>query len=78
MLLQRLKRFRAPTTFPASFSNFEKVGIDQVTAGNTATVNLANLKNIDYVVSAGTSAATGLGEVQLLSVNAVAMPLVAR
>jgi hypothetical protein len=42
------------TDMAAAISNFEKVSIGQVAAATTATVNLANLDNINYVVSAGT------------------------
>lgn len=41
-------------TFAGKVEGFEKVSIGQVAADETETVNLANLDNIDYVVSAGT------------------------
>jgi hypothetical protein len=41
--------------FAAAISNFEKVSVDQVAAATTATVNLANLDNINYVISAGSA-----------------------
>lgn len=46
------------TTFEAGISNFEKVSIGQVAAGATNIINMANLDDINYLVTAGTSAAT--------------------
>lgn len=46
----------ATTTFEAGISNFEKVKLGAVVAGETNTVNLANMDDISYVVSAGSAA----------------------
>lgn len=40
--------------FAAAISNFEKVSLTAAVANTTSTVNLANLDNINYVISAGT------------------------
>lgn len=60
----------AGTTYEAQISNFEKVGLGQVLGGANNTVNLANLDDISYVVSAGTAAASGTGEVQTITFGA--------
>jgi hypothetical protein len=50
----------ATADFAGTISNFEKVSITgQVAASTTDIVNLANLDNINYVVSAGTAGAGG-------------------
>jgi hypothetical protein len=59
----------AGTTYEAQISNFEKVGLGQVAAFATETVNLANLDDISYVVSAGTAAGTGQAEVATVTFN---------
>lgn len=56
-------------TYEARISNFEKVGLGQVAAFANNTVNLANLDDIGYVVSAGTAAGTGSAEVATLTFN---------
>lgn len=56
-------------TYEARISNFEKVGLSQVAAFANNTVNLANLDDINYVVSAGTAAGTGAAEVATVTFN---------
>lgn len=57
----------AGTTFKAGISSFEKVSLGAVAGGATNTVNMANLNDINYVVSAGTAPTTGTSEVQTLT-----------
>jgi hypothetical protein len=45
----------ATTTFEASISNFEKLSLGELVAGATNTVNLTNMDDINYVVSAGSA-----------------------
>lgn len=59
------------TTYEARISNFEKVGLGQVAAFANNTVNLANLDDISYVVSAGTAAGTGAAEVATVTFSAL-------
>lgn len=56
----------AGTTFAGSISGFEKLSVGIVGATANDTVNLANLDNINYVVSAG---ATGGGAAQSAATN---------
>lgn len=56
-------------TYEKRISNFEKVGLGQVAAFANNTVNLANLDDISYVVSAGTAAGTGSAEVATVTFN---------
>lgn len=58
------------TTYEARISNFEKVGLGQVAGGAANAVNLANLDDISYVVSAGTAASSGTGERQTITFGA--------
>jgi S-layer protein len=43
----------ADADFEATISNFEKLSLGAVAAGNSETVNLANMDDISYVVTAG-------------------------
>jgi len=61
----------ANNTFSKSVDGFQKVSIGAVGTNASATINLANLDNIDYVVSAGTDVA-GVAET-----NAFETPVVA-
>jgi hypothetical protein len=45
----------ATTTFKTGFTNFEKMSVGAVLVGATDTVQLANLNDLNYVVSAGTA-----------------------
>jgi len=56
----------AGTTFAGTISGFEKLSVGIVGATANDTVNLANLDNINYVVSAG---ATGGGAAQSAATN---------
>ncbi len=58
----------AGTAFEADISNFEKVSLGATAEGATDTVNLANLDDISYVVTAGTAAGTAAGGTQESSV----------
>lgn len=51
----------AGTDFEADISNFEKVSVGETAGNATDVVNLDNLDDIDYVVSAGTAAGTTAG-----------------
>jgi len=58
-------------TFEAGVSNFEKVSIGVATAANQA-VDMANLDDINYVVSAGGAvAAAAVSEVQTLDFTGI-------
>lgn len=46
----------ANDTFSKAVEGFEKISLEAVSAGADNTVNLANLDNINYVISAGTAA----------------------
>ncbi|MCI0755730.1 DUF4214 domain-containing protein [Teichococcus vastitatis] len=59
----------ATDAFARSISNFEKLEVTSIAAGTTATVNLANLGNINYVVTTGTAAVPGVPESQTFSVT---------
>jgi len=67
----------ATSDFAGTISNFEKLSVsDVVAASTTATVNLANLDNLNYVVSGGTTTGTALtpavAEVTTVDVTAAA------
>jgi len=49
----------ATTTFKTGFTNFEKLSLGATAQGATDTVQLANMNNLNYVVSAGTAGGTG-------------------
>lgn len=49
----------AGTTFKAQIASFEKVSLGSVAALTTDNINLSNLNDISYVVSAGTTAGAG-------------------
>ncbi|MEI4264146.1 DUF4214 domain-containing protein [Roseovarius sp. D0-M9] len=51
----------ATATFEANISNFEKVSLGQTLGNATDSVNLANLDDISYVVTAGTAAGGAAG-----------------
>lgn len=54
----------AGTTFEAGISNFEKVKIGAALGGQTDTIDMANLDDINYVISAGgTAAVTAVAQV---------------
>lgn len=56
------------TTFEGTISGFEKLELGQTASGVNASVNLANIDDISYVVSAGAVAAvTAVAEVQTLT-----------
>jgi hypothetical protein len=57
-------------TYEARISSFEKVRLGQVLGGDYNAVDLANLDDISYVVSAGTAASTGISEVQTIAFTA--------
>ncbi|MCK2096651.1 beta strand repeat-containing protein [Thauera aromatica] len=61
----------AAATYEARISNFEKVGLGQVVAFANNTVNLANLDDISYVVSAGTAPGTGVAETAAFTFEAL-------
>ena len=55
----------ATTTFEGQISSFEKVNVARSTSGSTDTINLDNLDDISYVVSANSDAAVAaVSEVQ--------------
>ncbi|GAB1422938.1 S-layer protein RsaA [Thauera terpenica] len=64
------------TTYEARISNFEKVGLAAVLTGAADSVNLSNLDDISYVVSAGTAAANvvqaAVKEIQTITVGGAA------
>lgn len=66
----------AGTDFEADISNFEKVSVGETAEGDVDVVNLDNLDDIDYAVSAGTAAANvttpAEKEVQTISVGSSA------
>ena len=47
------------TAFASKFTSFEKLSLGAVALGTTASVDLVNMNNIKYVVSAGATAAAG-------------------
>lgn len=62
----------ATDTFEKSISNFEKVQIGSVAEDQTDTVNLANLDDISYLISAGTDAVGGGTTAGVLAVTNMA------
>lgn len=58
----------AATTFEGRISNFEKVSLGVTAEGVTDTVNMANLDDINHVVTAGTAPGTVAGGTQESSV----------
>jgi hypothetical protein len=56
------------TTFATKIDGFEKLSLGAVAPAGTATVDLANMDNISYVISAGS--APGIAEVQTFTVAA--------
>lgn len=54
-------------SFEAAISNFQKVSIGAVAAGATSTVNLANLDEVTYVISA--NGGNGIAETQTFTVT---------
>ncbi len=60
----------AGTTFEAGISNFEKVKIGAALGGQTDTIDMANLDDINYVISAGgTAAVADVPEVQTITLG---------
>lgn len=58
------------TTFEAGISNFEKVKIGAALGGQTDTIDMANLDDINYVISAGgTAAVADVPEVQTITLG---------
>lgn len=64
-----LTRLSPAATYADRISNFEKVSLGQVAAFGNNSVNLANLDNLNYVVTAGTAAGTGSAEVATVTFN---------
>lgn len=56
------------TAFATKFVNFEKLSLSSVQTGTT-TVNLANMNNINYVVSSNGAQGTATAEVQTFTVS---------
>jgi hypothetical protein len=61
----------ATAAFKDDIANFEKVSLGQTALGASDTVNLANLDDISYVVSAGTAAGTGAPETAVMTFEAL-------
>ena len=55
--------------FSKAVSGFEKLAIGAVQPGDLDSIDMANLDDISYVVSAGTAAGTGTPEIQHLTVT---------
>lgn len=56
-------------TFEGTVSNFERLSIGQVAADTSHTINLANLDNINYVISAGIADGTADANDAVLTIN---------
>lgn len=59
----------ATDVFSKSVSGFEKVSIGSIVAGQTDTINLANLDNINYVVTQGTVAVAPVAQVTDVNIS---------
>lgn len=59
----------AGSDFEKTISGFEKIELGAVVAGDSNTVDLSNLDDVDYVITAGTDTATGTSEVQSFTVT---------
>lgn len=59
----------ASATFGAQITGFEKLKLGAVAAGASKTVDLANLDNISYVISAGGLGGAGTSEQQTIAVT---------
>jgi hypothetical protein len=63
----------ATSSFATKIDGFEKLQLNAVVAGGANTVDLANLDNINYVISGGTAVTVGsVAEVQTVTVSGTA------
>lgn len=59
----------ANDTYEGKISNFEKLSLGQVGADTSETINLANLDNINYVITAGIANGTANANDAILTIN---------